>query len=512
MFRKKKKEWEAALLQLQEGDKSQAARVYEALACHDIAWVNQAASVIYQMLGQMNGAQLIRLEEQFRQVTSIDWFVDWQHFSLEKLKDKITKKEEFESLVCLGTFHPNGYYREKCIRELESTPVGFPYLILRCNDWVMPVRHLAYDMVNSQIDKVPLPLLFFSLPFLEKVKRGQRRSEEQLLEIEQKITKRIGNELKNVSLYNQMGEWSSCDFYTRKYLYHLLLSQNMLNKEQIREMLHMEKNGNCQKVIICDVLKYYSCSLEELDEFMKHKSSVVRRRALEYKYEKVKRDWQGLELMLLDKSKGVRDMASYVIQKHSSMSVVEFYQGHLHTKYRANALLGLGEQGNREEGKILFECLKEKDERIVKNALYSIGLIYGSDAEDIYWEYLLHESKMVSSAAYQVIKKNDIHYGAERIYQTYLQQEDSDIREHLLCLLCSEPSWSRLPYLLMLYQYPESSMRKKIRKAISDRSTYSCISKEQAEQIKQIMEQSIYRIPKKLQDEIEFDLKYVTTK
>ena len=284
----------------------------------------------------------------------------------------------------------------------------------------------------------------------------------------------------------------------------------MLNKEQIRELLHLEKNGNCQSAIICDVLQYNSCTLKELDEFMTHKSSVVRRRAMEYKYEKLKAAWQGLELMLLDKSKGIRDMASYIIQKHSAMSIAEFYQEHLHTEYRANAVLGLGEQGNREEGKVLFACLTESDERIVRNALYSIGLIYGSSTEDIYWEYLFHESEIVSRAAYRTIRKNGIYYGAERIYQAYLQCEDFCIREHLLSLLCHESSWSRLPYLLMLYQYLEEKMQINIRKAISARSTYGFVSKEKAEQIKKIMAQSIYGIPKKLQDDINFDLKFVT--
>lgn len=510
VFHLKKKEWERALVLLQEGDNSQMAKVYEALAWHDATCVNRAAFVIHKVLEQMSPAKLIRLEEQFRQMTSLDYFVDWNNFSLQTLKSQLAQREEYESVVCLGTFHPNGYYREKCIRELKANQIGFPFLLLRCNDWAIPVSQLAYEVILEQIEKVPFSTLIFSIPFLEKVKRGQRRSHEQLLEIEKEITKRIGCELKKRNLFHQIDEWEKCDFYTRKYLYHLLLRQHMLDREQVKRLLSLERNGSCQSAIICDVLQYDSCSLEELDEYMKHKSSIVRRRALEYKYKIVKNNWQGLERMLLDKSKGIRELAVYIIHKHSEYSAVGFYLQHLNTDYKKIAVLGLGEQGNQQEGKILFELLKETDEGIVRNALYSIGMIYGSSEEEIFWEFLLRDSDILSCAAYKVIRKNDIHYGAERIYQAFLLSENPCTQRHLLCLLCMESSWSRLPYLLMLYQYPDEHLQKKIREAICNRSTYGLISKEYACHIREIMAQPIYKIPQEVCKGIEFDLKYVT--
>ncbi|MBS6396600.1 MAG: hypothetical protein KH452_05560 [Clostridiales bacterium] len=62
---------------------------------------------------------------------------------------------------------------------------------------------------------------------------------------------------------------------------------------------------------------------------MKNKSAVIRRRALEYKYEHIKGSWEGLEELLLDSSRGIREYAAYILSRHGDLNIREYYFAHL---------------------------------------------------------------------------------------------------------------------------------------------------------------------------------------
>ncbi|MGW4063344.1 HEAT repeat domain-containing protein [Amycolatopsis sp. NPDC004747] len=70
-------------------------------------------------------------------------------------------REELAEAVCDG----DGYLREAAVRQLavRTGPEVLPLLLLRCVDWVRPVRELARSIVLSKLDdeslRVVLPLL-----------------------------------------------------------------------------------------------------------------------------------------------------------------------------------------------------------------------------------------------------------------------------------------------------------------------------------------------------------------
>lgn len=88
---------------------------------------------------------------------------------------------------------------------------------------------------------------------------------------------------------------------------------------------------------------------------------------------------------------------------------------------------------------------------------------------------------------------------------------DDNTRKYLVRLLVKEPSWERLPYLLLLYE-PGSWTAEalQIRRAVCFRSVYARITRKWADFIMETMEQRKDKIPDGLRKEIIFDLEHIT--
>lgn len=478
--------------------------VYQQLASKNRIVVANAAHDIAQYLRTLDTSQLLRLSERFREYSSMEWSIWWEKVDLSFLKSCITSRDDYLWIVRLGTFHPNGYFREKCIWELAGEGASVRFVLLRLNDWVEPVREVA-EAVSAYITELCVEELVACLPYLEKVKQGSRRDIRYLLKLEKDVADCLQAKLADVDLLHL----NRYDLKARKYLYRLLLEGKLLSKEEVNQVLNRERNGQCQFWIMTLLLTNYECTIEELDAYLQHKSRVVQRKALEQKYRMLGTSWESLEELLLASSVGIRSQVSYILRKHTDFDIVAYYVEHLDTSQKKNCILGIGENGEAEDAKLLMKYLEEPDEGVVKSAIYAISLLLGEKAEAIFWKYLLDERPVVLRAAYREIAANNIVFGAKKVYEAFIQADSSLLREKLAHQFLRERSWDRLPYILELYQYEEEQIRNVLRRGAFNRSVYAKLSREEAEHIRSIMYCEKYQIPARLREEIEFDLKFV---
>lgn len=480
--------------------------LYSAVIEADRENAKLAAGCIGEELKKLNAAQMMNLEREFRTYTSMEWFTDFEKVCLENLKEKLSDEELFLWVVRLGTFHPNGYFREKCIQELKSDLSSAPYLILRCNDWVAVIRNQLSNSLIQNFKKMNGEELLALLPFLAKVRQGERYEKDMFCGIEEEYFLCLREKIQQLGMYElrQLESRGTC------YLYSMLLEKQMLSKTQIKQLISLERTSVGKRLLFSGLWRQYEISMDEAEVFLQDKSSVVRKMAMEFKYNMIGDAWQGLEFFLLDHSKSVRDWAAYILRKHTDMDVLEFYKAHLREPDTLTAILGMGQQGSKEALPLIEPFLNSEDERYVRNAIKSMGRLLAEDGADLYWRYLFDERVQVSKAAYRAICDNRICMGAETIYQALLNCENFNKRKYLINLLLQESSWSRLPFLLLLYQYEEKDLRDRIQKAANARSYYARLTKEAAERIKEIMYREELQIPKRVQEEIALDLKYVT--
>ncbi|MBR6309159.1 MAG: hypothetical protein IKR39_11190 [Lachnospiraceae bacterium] len=484
-----------------EGDEKKLPAVYSYIASGDIKVTVKAAEAVARYMEKLDYTGICSLEDWFRQFTSMEWSIDWKE--IEPKSIKTMTKADYLWVLRLGTFHPNGFFREKCIRELKADKASVPFVILRLNDWVKQVRNVAEEACLSVTGMSGTEIIAY-LPYLEKVKRGIRANNAVIKEFEDRMAAEAG---KHSDLFDKSFV-RKYDVKTRKAAYRLFAGRKLLSKDEINSIISLEKNSQIQALLMTLLMDNYDVSTEELDDYLKHKSVTVNYKALECKYKRVSNSWDGLEDFLLAKSAGMRAYVRYILERHTQTDVAAYYKMRLETDNRKICIQGLGECGTKEDAETLKPYLEDSDEGIVKVTLHAIGSLLREDGAEIYWRFLQDAHEVVARQAYREIAAHDVRYGAEKIYDTLIGTESELLKEKLTLMLLKEPVWEALPYRLMLYASEDEAIKNIIHPFNGRISTYSTMSTEHAEWIKSIMADDRYKIPKDLQDKILFSMKY----
>jgi hypothetical protein len=496
---------EEAIAQLEKGNAKYLHSTYMVFATESQSLIRKGAKAIACLLKSYSMKKMIDLSEQFRQYTSLDWFVDWSKVELDFIRECCCSEEDYVYILIVGTFHPNGYYREKCLKELIKYENTLPYLILRMNDWVKIIRDYAVKAVMGKMEHSSLLDLLGAIPALDKVQNSGRRDREDLLKIQTFLEEIIGRNREILT----MEDIFKYDDTIRRSIYRYLITDQILDFYTAKHLFEREKNGVCQIMIISGLLKYEDCNIDQLDQLLHHKNPVVRRRVLERKYTLVKDYWPELERMLLDTNAGVREQTSYILRHYSTIDIEEYYMEALQGEDFLQAIIGLGDLGNKDIADILKPYLIDFRERVVKAALTSIGRLLEDEGEDIYWNYLLDERISVSKAAYTIISKNKIYYGVNILYDGLCSSSMPHVKRYILNLLLRENSWKSLPYLIYLYQEPEfEKYRDKILRGMHIRKLYYTVRQEEAKKIEDALTAYGKFLPEGLEKAIRFELKY----
>lgn len=494
--------------QLEAGHENRLAALYPMILSEDGTLANIAAQAVHTYMSRLDVSHIIKLDRQFRQYTSMEWSVDWKKIAPEDITERITGRDARQSVLRLGALHPNGYFREKCILALADDEDSLGYIALRLNDWVKQIRETAYGILAGRLADARTDAAIGMLPFISRAKCGMRYDDRQFGAIEKMLADKILLHPEEISL-DKIRDYPPS---TRRFLYKTLVVPVVLSRSDADRLLLREKTGNEKAQIIRLILKNYECSDGEIEEYLSNKSPIVRKNALALKYARVGGAWTGLENFLLDTARGIRSDVCYILRKHTDFDIISFYKRKLHTPGEAVAILGIGENGSEKDAAVLTEYLDSGKAGLVKNTLKAISGLGAKGADAVYWEKLNDQDSGIAKAAYAAICRSDIRYGAGMLYQAYQNCPNENTRKYILCLLVREPSWERLPYLLLLYQ-PTSGAddrtRRMVRGAIRFRSVYAGITGEQADFITKTMERPELGIPEEIKKEILFDLRHI---
>lgn len=488
------------------GDLSYLHLVYEAFADDEPALMKEAGDIIAEGLQGYSRGQMLKLSDEFRKYTSMEWNVNWREVSILKMKEYCSPKGYRYALI-LGTFHPNGYFRERSMKEISHYPQTLEYLILRTNDWVEPVRNGAMDLCIDKINLCSKGELLQGFSALRKVRQASRRKMEDIQRLEDKVLTRLEEEWDSSLMEMVLNQ----EVFLRRDIYRAMFTKKVIGKEDADYLLLKEGRGEIQQIIILGILHHYDLSTAQIDEYLLSPLALVRKQALELKYALVKGDWKGLEQMLLDTNTGIRELVSFILRRHTRLNILDFYITHLNGPYLEVAIKGIGEHGRKGQENILMPFLKYENMKIVKVTILALGKLMGNDGGELYWEHLLHQNTGISKAAYTMICNHKIHFGAKILYDHMLTGDTEHGKRYLFNLLLREKSWKRLPYLLILLDDPDlSQMKQQIIYKISQVDLYENLTKEEAEQITILLDQKAQQLPAEIMKQLRFDLKHAT--
>ena len=489
---------------LMQGEVRCLAWLYEELVSENSAGLSIIADYIKRFMSGLGSAQLIKLDEQFRDTSSMEWMIRWKEVDIDRFEIYIKDREAFLWVARLGTFHPNGFFREKCVRKLLRDRKSVPFLLLRLNDWVKLVRDIA-GLVANNINDLTIEELIECLPYIHKVENCYRRDYSIIENIKKMMASRISDQMADFDLR----KLRSYEMQARRMLYRIILENQALDKDGIKKIIGLEKNSQLQAYITTGYMQHYNISLEELDEFENHKSEVVQRFAIEQKYKILSNVWDGLEEKLLASSAGLRSSVKFILQYKTDIDVKKFYMDRIDSEVKRVCILGVGENGNETDAEFLMKYLDDDDSGVVKRTLRALGMLMGDKAADIFWKYLHDERKGVRGQAYREIIAAKIRYKAEDVYNYFMETDSVHLKRKLVMIISKGQYWDRLPYMLLLLSHEDETISEIARNGLRKKSMYGKTSKENAAWIREILSDDQYCVPENMKKSILFDLKVI---
>lgn len=495
--------------QLKQGKKEYLPIVYTALISKNPQMIKQAGNAISNYLeSYKKGSQIIQLDKQFRQYTSMEWYLNWTELNVEEIQPYFESEKDYIAILILGSFHPNGYFRTHCIKILAEFPKTLPYLILRLNDWVKEVRIFSEYLICGYLKRITIEEILSALPFLKWIERCQRREYDIIIKLRQFFLERLSQALKEIPFKN------ICyyDFETKKVIYQMLLEYKIIDYVKAQELLELEKNTYCKSIIFTKMLTLHSYTLEEIEPYLKNKNVNIRKEAFFYKYNKLKTVWDGIEEFLFDSSHTIREFTQYLLKKETGIDIRELYLKNFSSKPINSIIVGIGETGKKEDALFIEGFLSDSSIQRVRLTLLALGRLLDKSGERLYWNYLFDSRVGISKAAYINIQRSNILYGAYTLYQAYQKSNLKHVKEYLFQLLLLERFWEQIPYLLLLYEEADLKQKNQICSKIQRRTMYAQLSKEEVLFIRDTIKKTEHSLPPWIKKELEYDLKFIEKK
>ncbi|WP_019680735.1 hypothetical protein [Ruminococcus flavefaciens] len=411
--------------------------------------------------------------------------------------------EEFSALLCIGTFHYNGYFREECLRKLADYNGHLRYFYIRMNDWVKEIRDASAEILKELLPRCPLYDIVRDTSIFEMLHYTHRRSEKLFGEILSIICARIKNELTDEHIRQLLSE----EPFARNSFYRFGCQNSLFSKEVLEYIIEHEPLGNCKERVLMHKLSSFGCSESDYDKYIHHKCPNVRYTVLLKKSEELNNAWDGLESLLTDKASKVRSLAAFIMKKYKAFDPREFCLGLLGTENTSIALIDLGTYGTKTDAETVKSFISSKKITIARKALHTYGKLMGTEGADIYWEYLCSDDIRMSTEAYRIISSNRVLYITDSIWNEYHLHADSSNGKYFIYLLCDQTDWDRMKYLIKLYadESLDETIKEKISFSLRRRNMYKKLSAEASDELISVISEHKDKLGK-LYDELLFDI------
>lgn len=469
---------------------SDIAVAYQVIAYHHQPSIKQLGCLLDTYLASLSFNEIVKLGLQWKRYTSMEWSISWQNVNIQHC-------QMYRSLMILGVFHCNGYFREKCLRKLALMPHSLPFVIYCHKDHVKVIQQTAAQLFDECLSQASRDDVLKSIVAIDRVERSFHHESSFYQQTKDKYFQK----------FHALVAQTSADIFlhyddcVRKCLYRYASFQS----DTLVSLIHQEKSSFHQRLLINQYFSDPHLTLQQVQPFLHHRSLLIRKEAIYRYYQIYQGIWEGMESYLLDPSFAIRDFVRFLLEKYRHFDCRCYYMNHCENPI---SILGIGECGQQQDIAYVQSFLMSSDEKVTKMALQSLGLLMQEKASEIFWQYVLDQRIAVSHMAYGQIMKYHIHYHANRVYQAFVEAKYPHVQRYLLHMLYHEDSWERLPYLLMMYHHDDAHERQWIHQCIQKRDYYQRVSSDLRKKIVDVLNDPLYQIPQDVIEEIMFELKF----
>ena len=417
---------------------------------HGAVW-RAAVESVHRLLQTLSPFDLAGLDQRMRNFGATDYGGNqaWRKLRPSDLR-RFTSSEFASTLLGLASFHNDGHVREAAVNSLSALNDGqeLPFLLIRLNDWVEPVREAAADAVNARLHSDYAPQFLRNLRLVLRLQtcgRANRALVEAVcellrnpkcLEVLQAGMKSDDRALRRASFQLASGAEES--------VRSIIIKTAMTDKDcvarawAVRRFLPEATPDELASVAI-PMLG---------DRFM-----PVRREAL-WALATKRPDLAGepLRNALLDPHAGMREVARQFLSADGQFGIRQFYLQALEQRDASAlgaAIRGLGETGQANDTALVVPFLEAAQPRLRRAAVYAVGKLNVELFGEKLTKLLADEMPGVSREALKALTPKARHQSLEELWKLVAQDQRLFVRQNALSLILHFGKWQKLPPILL---------------------------------------------------------------
>lgn len=465
MFWNKKQGWfgkqlETNIKALNEGDFSRIPWIFCVFAEQHVISKQTAAQALEGALRNVTFDDIIRIDTQMRQTTSMEWNINWRKYKIEDFFTSKMSVAERRAIIIFASFNPNGYIREKAVVMMKVYDNTLPYIILRQNDWVVQVRQAASRSFDERLQKLNEGELLIALPYAEKLKWSSRGSHGE-------YTKRFFQKLTSPEHREDLKKGlQSTNVRTRRICINALLESSQSGSLLALNHLKLEPDPFLRSMLFRQLCGTKMNLNEVAMVMLRDNYSINRIIALQYLRDENEKDiWDIACTLLFDKNASVRVMAREILQERDNdFDFRSFYIAALEEN-NVLAIAGLGETGQAVDAHYMERYLGDERMMVVRSVLTAL-MSLDADKYASTTHNMLGEDRIgiVKTAQQLIMKYNVPDYDEIRNIFWSTPYEYTKIK--CAAILFSASKWQRLVYMLEVLSCDSESLQRLARQAI----------------------------------------------
>lgn len=410
--------------------------VYPLIFDENAELASTAARIISGIMGKIQGKQWNIVYDKVKyikvKIETMDTLLDFPlEFSVH--------------LLGVASLNSNGYVREKALMLLSNLPDSrrIPYILLRLNDWVLPVRNLALHILKGTLTAGNIEVFIdnsYLMNKLQNVSRVDLRSTRQ----------EIVDYLKDDTLIGKLKSRLSHPHIKTRLFCYTILADKIAVEEDIINFALKDKSFEIRMWLVEAIKNLEQDRRDDvIGKLLQDKSAKVKTAVLRNFEEIVCLKFkERLDGFVIDEHASVRDEARFISKKHSLIKdFPEFYRQQILINPVHGALVGLGETGNAGDFGIIREFHAHEEPKIRLAALIAMWYLSKDCAVEFALEALDSDVPKIRKTARRFLKSSKMPKVLFEMKKK-LQGDNVDIKLFALEAICAYGGWQALEGVL----------------------------------------------------------------
>ncbi|TLD71041.1 hypothetical protein FEM03_09010 [Phragmitibacter flavus] len=434
---------------------------FQTLVHHEIDAVRVAAEdAVASLLPLLEVEDMLLLENEIRS--------SWGYYFVRTPVSRATRSTSW----MLSSLDPNGRIREEALRRLQNLPMVdvLPYVLLRLNDWVKPIRRKADQWLRLRMNEVTQDLLHanFGLIAALAIRKHQSDSKSMSLLLE-KLRGGESRELLMKVIEDAPGR-------TRRFAFRLLVDGGALHDPTMQLRLVSIKKSIVGVLCLAWLQKSGARpDARVLEHGLSASEPKIRRMALQLYAEQVFPGSLGvLQEGMKDVSFGVRNVAQYWLKQKISegdlrSSYEKLIEEHKGAPRLAMAISGYHECGGKWDADVYKKWLQHTHMQVRMAALRAFDQAHPYESTPDLKRAVMDEfGASMSKLGYKLLQKRKVGLGASDVSEMVADSRSSTQRMMGLVLLGKLDKWAQLPLLLGLVRTTDAELQREAKSAIEN--------------------------------------------